>query len=333
MSYPVNCHCNSNGSCRNILTCGIIKIGIIIAFKSIILFHFTTVAASGRAPGFNLTEVATGIYVHQGLHVPFEDPQHDDIANIGFIIGQSCVAVIDTGGSVRIGKLLRNHIHKITSVPVCYVINTHIHVDHLLGNIAFNPDTPKFIGHQQLKNAVLRNRTFFLENYAADLGDNPSEASIIGPDITVQETMDLDLGGRRLTVKAYPPAHTFTDLTIYDHKTGTLWLSDLLFIDRIPALDGSLRGWLTVLDKLETTQIDRVIPGHGPVSAHWPGADAAQKRYLTLLLHQTREMIAKGSFMEDVIDTVGREEKKRWLLYDQHHKRNVSKAFTELEWE
>jgi len=37
--------------------------------------------------------------------------------------------------------------------------------------------------------------------------------------------------------------------------------------------------------------------------------------------------------MDEVIDSVGATEKKQWLLHEQHHRRNVSKAFTELEWE
>ena len=112
---------------------------------------------------FNLTEVAHGLFVHGGVNVNLDQPPHDDIANIGFIVGDKCVAVIDTGGSVAIGKKLRKALRKITSKPICYVINTHIHYDHVLGNVAFRRDEPETIGHYSLRAAIDANRSFFSE--------------------------------------------------------------------------------------------------------------------------------------------------------------------------
>lgn len=289
--------------------------------------------SSEKNKDFNLEEVATGIYVHQGQHVALEDPDHDDIANIGFIVGERCVAVIDTGGSVRVAGRLKNAVLAVTSLPVCYVINTHIHYDHILGNIVFVGKDTKFVGHRELAAEIVENRRFFLEQFGADLGAGASEQSIIGPDITVDDKLELDLGNRKLILSAHRPAHSYSDLSIYDPATETIWLSDLLFMDRIPALDGSLKGWISELKKLSAVYAKRVIPGHGPASALWPDSASDQMRYLNTLLEQTRLLIANGMFMEDVIEKVGTDEKQRWLLHEQHHKRNVSKAFTELEWE
>ena len=104
-----------------------------------------------RAPDeFNLAEPQPGVYVHLGKNLPLDTPGHDDIANIGFIVGSGCVAVIDTGGSVQIGRELRDQILRRTSLPICYVIDTHVHVDHVLGNFAFTGDRPHFVGHAAL---------------------------------------------------------------------------------------------------------------------------------------------------------------------------------------
>ena len=62
------------------------------------------------------------------------------------------------------------------------------------------------------------------------------------PTSLVSTRLDLDLGGRHLMLRALGPAHTDNDLTIMDDKTRTLWLSDLLFVDRLPVVDGSLLG-------------------------------------------------------------------------------------------
>jgi len=76
---------------------------------------------------FSMNEIEPGVFVHAGQPLPLDLPGSDDIANIGFIVGAKCVAVIDTGGSVRIGRELRAALRSRTQTPICYVINTHVH--------------------------------------------------------------------------------------------------------------------------------------------------------------------------------------------------------------
>ncbi len=305
---------------------------LIAILPGLYLLAYAVSSTASSNPAFNLTEVATGIYVHQGQHLSIEAPDNDDIANIGFIIGDDCIAVIDTGGSVETGRQLREAIEALSTLPVCYVINTHIHFDHVLGNRAFQNGMTRFIGHQHMADEIPANREFFLQRFADNLGKAGGDA-VIGPDITVKDTLELDLGNRILRLTARPVAHSHTDLTVYDKNTSTLWLSDLLFQDRIPALDGSLTGWLALMADLTQQRIKQVIPGHGPAVLAWPAAATDQQRYLNALLQQTRKAIAEGRFMEEIIDTVGREEKHNWLLHEENHRRNVTRAFTELEWE
>ena len=98
-------------------------------------------------------------------------------------------------------------------------------------------------------------------------------------------------------------------------------------------IDGSLKGWLAVLEKLMQQDVACIIPGHGPPGYSWPEVAQAHLDYLNKLLNETRKAIAKGMFMEEAVDTIGLDEKDKWKLFDQHHKANVSKAFVELEWE
>jgi glyoxylase-like metal-dependent hydrolase (beta-lactamase superfamily II) len=101
----------------------------------------------------------------------------------------------------------------------------------------------------------------------------------------------------------------------------------------VPALDGSLLGWLALLDELRRLPARHVVPGHGPASASWPDALGAEERYLTLLRDEVRAVIRSGGTMEEAAATVGREEAGRWALFDDYHARNVIAAFHELEWE
>ena len=70
------------------------------------------------------------------------------------MVGTRCVAVIDTGGTYAVGRASRQAIRRVTAVPVCYVINTHGHPDHVFGNPAFAEDRPEFIGHVRLGEAM-----------------------------------------------------------------------------------------------------------------------------------------------------------------------------------
>ena len=283
--------------------------------------------------GFNLSEPKPGVFVHMGRQLALDAPGHDDIANIGFIVGKKCVAVIDSGGSVSVGRELRAAIEKHTSLPICFVINTHVHVDHVLGNVAFKNDKPSFVGNSALADAIARSRDFFVKEYAGDMDSPPSANQVIGPDRLIEHELTLDLGGRQLALRAWPKAHTDCDLTVYDSATGTLWTGDLLFRDRLPALDGSVKGWLLALDQLVRMRVKLTVPGHGPVASDLASAIAPERRYLQALVTGVRAELAESKPMEDAIEHVAADEKSHWLLWDEVHPHNVVRAYEELEWE
>jgi quinoprotein relay system zinc metallohydrolase 2 len=280
-----------------------------------------------------ITEVTSGVYVHFGNHELPNKINHGAIANIGFIVGDSCVAVIDTGGNPEQGYSLKKAIELKTQKPVCYVINTHVHPDHIYGNIAFRQPGVKFIGHKNLARAMAARGNYYIEKAADQLDIKLTSKHIIPPDKSVRKHMTIDLGGRQLMLTAHPTAHTDNDLTILDKKTNTLWMSDLLFIDHLPVIDGSLKGWLSELQRMEKNKYSFVIPGHGPVVTDWPQSLQAEKNYLQILLSEIRKMIKKGQFIEEAIKKVGYSEQHKWKLFDQFHKKNVTTSFAELEWE
>jgi len=289
--------------------------------------------AADARDSFNLSEIAPKVFVHVGRQLALDEPGHDDIANIGFIVGAKCIAVIDSGGSVSIGRELRAAIRKHTSLPICYVINTHMHVDHVLGNSAFRIDKPSFVGHAALKEAIGRSREFFVQEYAADMDSPPTAEQVIGPDLLVVTDMTLDLGDRQLLLRAWPKAHTDCDLTVYDASTRTLWTGDLLFRERLPALDGSVKGWLSALDELGHMKITLAVPGHGPIARNLEVAVAPERRYLKALADGVRDELAQSKPLEDAIAHVAVAEKPHWLLWDRVHPHNVVRAYEELEWE
>ncbi len=298
------------------------------------IFFFASVAlVPANGTELSLKEVAPGVFVHQGVHALPDRQNQGEIANIGFIVGERCVAVVDSGGSPAQGRALKAAIKGMTKVPICHVINTHAHPDHIYGNSAFKEPGVAFVGHRKLAQAMAARAPYFLEKAGRDLGLVLKQEDFIAPSQIVESTLELDLGGRKLTLTAHGPAHTDNDLSVFDDKTRTLWLADLLFMGHLPVVDGSLSGWLKELAKLTKIEAKLAIPGHGPVASEWPKAADAEIRYLEMLRNEIRVYIKQGKTMEQAMAEVGQSGRGDWQLFDDFHKRNIATAFAELEWE
>jgi quinoprotein relay system zinc metallohydrolase 2 len=277
-------------------------------------------------------QVADGIFFRRGVDEDASAANAGGIANIGFVIGRDAVAVFDPGGSLVDGQRLRAAIRRATPRPIRYVVLSHSHPDHIFGAAAFESDHAKVVGHQRLPGVLAARGEYYRKRLAAAVGADRA-GSVVMPTVLVRDRTELDLGGRKLVLTAHPIAHTDNDLTALDSQTGTLLASDLLFVRRVPSLDGSLRGWLEVLAALKAESARRAVPGHGPTGVDWPGASADLERYLNLLLRETRDAIQKGIPIEEAVNVVGRSERDRWALFDDYHGGNVTQAFKELEWE
>lgn len=278
-----------------------------------------------------VVQVAAGVYVRPGhAAVVFET---GEIANIGFVVGDRCVAVVDSGGSFAEGRALDCAIREVTDRPVCYVINTHVHPDHLLGNAAFQRPGVEFVGHAKLPRALALRGDTYLERASAHEGRALDESIFVFPERTVEGVVELDIGGRVVTVRAHKSAHTDHDLSVVDENTKTAFLGDLVFLEHLPVIDGSISGWIGELEQLTGEPLDYVVPGHGPVRAAWPSAGRATLRYLTVLREKVQAWIASGGDLASAQDNIGIARSDEWLLFDRYHRRNVGAAYAELEWE
>ena len=281
-----------------------------------------------------LITIADGDYAHFGQVALTNSTNGGDIANLGVIVGRQAVAVVDTGGSVKVGQALLAAIRVITDKPVRYVINTHEHPDHIFGNAAFG-DGVTFVGHHNLPAEMLKRGDFYLHSFRDVLGPEAIEqVRLVAPTLLVTDQMTLDLGDRRLRLTAWSPAaHTDCDLTVLDEATGVLFSGDLVFLQHVPVLDGSLPGWLSVLSRLAELPARIVVPGHGRTVAPWPQALDDERRYLKVLADDTRRLIAAGIPIGQAVYQIGVSERDRWALFDDYNARNATAAFSELEWE
>ncbi len=286
------------------------------------------------APAFDLETVADGVYVHRGLQQDPNATNGGDIANIGYIVGERCVAVIDSGGTRAIGAQLLAAIRRQTAKPICYLIHTHVHPDHSFGDAAFADPATVIVAHAEYPAALAARRDGFLASLQRTLGAAAAAGSGSAmPSLLVRDRETLDLGGRRLSLQAWPTAHTNHDLSVFDEHSRTLWTGDLLFIERVPVVDGRVTGWLKVMTALRALQPAHLVPGHGPVDREVDAAFGPQQHYLEQLVSDVRAALKAGATLAQTVDTLGLQPQPAWLLFDGYHRRNVTAVYTELEWE
>jgi quinoprotein relay system zinc metallohydrolase 2 len=298
------------------------------------LWIFLPAALGVEGPGpLEMRQIAPGVFLHPGVQEDVTPQNFGGIANIGFVVGQKCVAVIDSGGTKVLGDALRQAVRSKTDKPICYVINSHVHPDHIFGNAAFAPEKPSFVGHHKLPAAMATRGPVYANALNRNLGASAEGSAIVPPTLLVRDRLDLDLGGRTLNLRAWPTAHTDNDLTVYDPQTGTLWTGDLLFVGHVPVVDGSIRGWLQVIAEMKALPAERVVAGHGLIGNGWKAAFERQEAYLRTILDQTRAALKAGRTIQQAIATVGESERGDWLLFDLFNKRNVTAVYSEVEWE
>jgi quinoprotein relay system zinc metallohydrolase 2 len=291
----------------------------------------SAIQASETAP-LATEEIASGIRIRRGFDEDATLANENAIANTGFIVGREAVLVTDPGGSLTDGERLRVSIAQTTKLPIKYVVMSHVHPDHIFGASAFLKDDPVFLGHARLKEALLQRGAYYREKLSAIFGPERT-GTVVSPGMEIRDRVEIDLGDRIIEVSAHAPSHTVCDLSLFDKNTGTLLPADLLFVGRMPSLDGSLRGWIKTLDALKNHAAARAVPGHGPVVVDWPVASAGITRYLTTLERDTKQAIADGIAIDAAIKTVAVSERSEWKLFDDYNGRNVGEAYKELEWE
>ncbi len=285
------------------------------------------------AAALAVMQVAPGVYVHQGEQQAWMEARADDVANLAFIVGERCVAVIDSGGSPAVGRRLRAAVMQVTALPVCYVISTHAHPDHMLGLGAFAGGAPQFVAHARFAAAAAARQRGWGAALLRDGGIALEPRDLVAPTLTVASDLELDLGGRKLALRAWPTAHTDSDLTVLDLQTRSLFLGDLVFVGHMPVIDGKLKGWLAAMAELRRMDVALAVPGHGAPGQDLPAMLAPQQTYLESLQADIRKALRERRSMAQTVQDTPMPVAGRWLLAEQFHRRNLTAAYAELEWE
>jgi quinoprotein relay system zinc metallohydrolase 2 len=297
-------------------------------------FSSSDARCAPAGPEASFGEAAPGVFVHRGIVSDAAVDNSGDVANVGFVVGETAVAVIDSGGSRKVAESIYRAVRQHTPLPIRYVILTHMHPDHVLGASVFAQAGAEVVGHANLPRALLDREATYLTNFGRLIGAADFLGTrVVMPDMVVDQTDELDLGNRMLALQAWPNTHTGTDLTVGDPATGILFTGDLMFDEHAPALDGSVLGWRDVLTEMQALPYRQIMPGHGGPLLDWPQSAAPLEGYLDALIDDTRAAIARGDTLGQAVETIAQSQSGKWRLFDLFNPRNATVAFTELEWE
>jgi len=268
--------------------------------KKVLVLSFVVVSLLFTQSAFaELTKLADNVYSYVG--VKDASPAHSFAANAGIIIGRDAVLVVDTLISAKEGERFLGDIRKVTNKPIKYVVNTHTHLDHALGNCVFAKLGATVISHDADRIMLANQGADILKN-AGNYGLKPEDMAgteIIVPTLTFSDQMSIDLGGEEVQLIHTAPSHTPGSLVVYLPAKKLLFSGDILFTDFHPFLaDGDFGGWTKTIEYLLDMDVERIVPGHGPLSTK---KDLREMRDYLIQFDNTARSLASASQDVDVI--------------------------------
>jgi quinoprotein relay system zinc metallohydrolase 1 len=265
-------------------------------------------------------------YYFYGKEEYFSPSNGGDIANVSFIVTKNSVILIDTGSSYEYGLQIKEEIKKITSNPIKYIINTHHHPDHFLGNSAFESD---IFATTYTANEITQNGDLYIVNLVNIIQSAMKDTKIKAPNKELN-TKTLDLDGYKLEI-LYLDGHTKSDVAVFDLQTKTLYSADLVFYKRTPATaHANIKKWIKSLQELEQIDYSLLVSGHG-VATTSKEPIKENISYLKFLDETLKESAKKGLDIYEILEKPIPKEFESFTMFKEEFERSVINLYPSYE--
>ncbi len=193
------------------------------------------------------------------------------VPNIGIIIGNESVMVVDTGMGPRNAELVLQQVRAITDKPINYLAITHFHPEHGMGAQSFPEETRIIVPKAQKQELADKGEAYikFFSEMSPEIAGLLSEVRIVTPDLAFDKEMEVDLGGLTVHLLHFHAAHTRGDMFVFLPEQKLLFGGDIIINRFFPIMadgDSSALGWIETLKKLKALKPAFIVPGHGDVS-------------------------------------------------------------------
>jgi glyoxylase-like metal-dependent hydrolase (beta-lactamase superfamily II) len=247
-----------------------------------------------------LKEISPHVHIVPDNSVPL-------VPNVGYVIGDKAILVIDTGLGPRNGAAVYEVAKKLGGDKPIYLVTTHVHPEHDLGAQAF-PATIKLIRSNDQVTDIAEFGLQLADVFAKRSAINAEllkDANFRKADITFEKDYDLDLGGVHARLTAMGANHTGGDTIIWIDADRVLFSGDLAMRAQ-PAFaspHSSLKRWMASLDRLEALKPAIIVPSHGP-TGDGIGFINGYRTYLTEVRERSTAEKHAGHSADEAVTTV-----------------------------
>ena len=259
-------------------------------------------AAAQQPPAEPLIQERAISKVSDHVHV-ISDLNVGLVPNVGIIVGSKATLVVDTGLGPRNGQTVLRATNSVSTNAALYVVSTHFHPEHALGESAFPANATILRARAQQQDID----EFGLELARTFAGRSPLAAELLKDarfrkaDVLFDREYTLDLGGVRVRMSSLGPTHTRGDTIIWVEGDRILFAGDVVMNRTFVAFASpysSVKAWLADFEQLEVLHPLKVVPSHGPVG------DAslidAQRTMMKAIQARATELKRQGKSADEV---------------------------------
>jgi glyoxylase-like metal-dependent hydrolase (beta-lactamase superfamily II) len=282
-------------------------------------------ASDTPKPYFTLHELGPGVWA------AISAPGSHAGGNTGFVVGSDGVAVIDTFQTLEAAQALLDTIRKTTPLPIRYVINTHYHLDHVMGNGIFQKAGAVILAQDNVR---AWERTENLKFFGADPkpDDKALVAALTLPTITYKDGVTLWLGDRKVIVQVVE-GHTGGDSAVLVPDAKVVFTGDLFWNHDLPNLiDADTPQQIATNESFLNDYPDATfVPGHGELGK---AADVGAFRdYMVALrkaIGDARAAGKSGQILTDAVLATLKPQYGSWGFFDHFAPLNIEQTDAEL---
>jgi len=246
-------------------------------------------------------------------------------SNSAFFVTPQGVLLFDTGSSQGIGESLKKTIRSVTNKPVKWIINSHSHGDHWLGNAAFKDTSPEIYASEIVSEKILTEGDDWIDRFSRMTNGSTGNSEIALPTHQVNAKKEFLFGGRKVVMFLSNNSHSPGDIILYMPVEKILFTGDVVYSDRMPStFAADVRHWIETLKYMEELNPNAVVPGHGIVTDK-KGLNRLRS-LLTDYWDEVKIQVKAGKTAEQSLESVEKRLKKyepEFPGFDEKLKRDV----------
>ena len=268
-------------------------------------------------------------YCFFGLPEGIDEHNNGNMVNSCFVDMGNSYLVVDSGPTYQYARQAYAKIKEIKDLPISYVINTHVHDDHWLGNGYYKELGINIIGSVKFQDETKADVTRMQRKVTKEAYEKTTQ---VFPNLFVDKEKIFSVNGKKVIITGVnKKAHTSSDLLVYIPDISTLFVGDIIFNNRLPSLrDGNILEWIKELEQIKAMKVKYIIGGHGS-NTDTTSFDFTYN-YLVELRDKIAKALADGKDIEDAISDIKMPLYEHVHMYDTLQKQNIETAYRTMEW-